>query len=74
MNTEDLITIVKNEHLPRATRLDALNEILCTPAPGALKQLLSDNAVLLALTLEIHDQGTASQYIHLICKAFKLDD
>lgn len=74
MNTEDLITIVKSKHLPKATRLNALNEILRIPAPGALKQLLSDDTILLALTFEIHEQGAASPCFHLIYKAFKLND
>jgi hypothetical protein len=74
METRDLIAIVKNKTLPRITRLNALNEILRCPAPGALKQLLGDDKVLISLTLAIHKDGAASPYFALIYQAFDLNE
>lgn len=74
MDGSDYIEIVKTKSLPRATRLNALNEILSCPAPGRLKRLLDDEKVLRTITLEIHEKGAASSLFWIIYKSFGLNE
>lgn len=74
MDSKNLIIIVKNSTLPKATRLLALNEILSIPAPGTLKELLNDESILITLALDINRNGSSSPYFGLIYEAFGLEN
>jgi hypothetical protein len=74
LSYDDYVTIVKSTHLPHATRMNALNEILHCPAPGALKQLVLDERFINVVTSEIHEYQGSSKLLYALYRAFGLEN